>query len=243
MAERAKWMWLAYLAVLVSAAGAALLLLAGPGYQMGWWSLGTGLQQMLRWGAYAGGAGAVLGLVALVLNRGTARGALLSVLALVGGAVAVGVPYQWQQTARQVPRIHDITTDTITPPSFQAVVPLREGANPLEYTEAKAEAQRAGYPSLGPLFLDVPPADAYARALALVTARGWEVVADDAESRRIEATDTTRWFGFKDDVVIRVSALPDGGSRVDMRSVSRVGRSDVGTNARRIEAFLSELGQ
>jgi len=59
----------------------------------------------------------------------------------------------------------------------------------------------------------------------------------------IEATATTRWFGFKDDVVIRVSAMPDGGSRVDMRSVSRVGRSDVGTNARRIQAFLSELAQ
>lgn len=243
MAERAKWMWLAYLAVLVAAAGAALLLLAGPGYRMEWWSLGTGLQQMLRWGAYAGGAGAALGLVALVLNRRTPRGALLSVLALAGGLVAVGVPWQWQQTAQQVPRIHDITTDTVTPPAFHAVVPLREGANPLAYTEAKAEAQRAGYPSLGPLFLDASPADAYARALALVTARGWALVADDAESRVIEATDTTRWFGFKDDVVIRVSALPDGGSRVDMRSVSRVGRSDVGTNARRIEAFLGELGQ
>jgi uncharacterized protein (DUF1499 family) len=168
---------------------------------------------------------------------------MLGLLAVVGGLVLAAIPWQWQRTAQQVPRIHDITTDTITPPAFDAVVPLRVGANPLEYTDAKAEAQREGYPNLGPLLLDASPADAYARALALVHARGWEVVADSAETRRIEATDTTRWFGFKDDIVIRVSALPDGGSRVDMRSISRVGRSDVGTNARRIEAFLAELGR
>ena len=77
--------------------------------------------------------------------------------------------------------------------------------------------------------------------MALVTARGWEVLASDDAAHRIEATDTTRWFGFKDDVAIRVSALPDGGSRVDMRSVSRVGRSDIGTNARRIREFLADL--
>jgi len=153
------------------------------------------------------------------------------------------VPLQWQRQAQQVPRIHDITTDTITPPSFDAVVALRVDANPLAYTEAKAEAQREGYPDLGPLMLDAAPADAYARALSLVGARGWVLVSDSAETRVIEATATTRWFGFKDDVVIRVSAMPDGGSRVDMRSVSRVGRSDVGTNARRIQAFLSELAQ
>jgi uncharacterized protein (DUF1499 family) len=245
MANRTTWQWVAYLAVLVTIAGAALLALAGPGYQMGWWALGTALQQMLRWGAYACLAGAGLGLIALLLHRRqvASRGFMLGLLAVVGGLVLAAIPWQWQRTAQQVPRIHDITTDTITPPAFNAVVPLRVGANPLEYTDAKAEAQREGYPNLGPLLLEASPADAYARALALVHARGWEVVADNAESRRIEATDTTRWFGFKDDIVIRVSALPDGGSRVDMRSISRVGRSDVGTNARRIEAFLAELGR
>ncbi len=245
MAARSKWQWVAALAVLVSATGAILLALAGPGYRMGWWTLGTGLQQMLRWGAYAGLAGAVLGLIGLVLNppNRAFKGFLLALVALVGGLLVAGVPWQWQRTAQQVPRIHDITTDTITPPTFTAVVPLRVDANPLAYTEDKAAAQREGYPALGPLHLEASPGDAYARALALVGARGWELVADSAETRVIEATDTTRWFGFKDDVVIRVSAMPDGGSRVDMRSVSRVGRSDVGTNARRIEDFLADLSQ
>jgi uncharacterized protein (DUF1499 family) len=243
MAERARWVWLAYLAVGVALTGGAVLAVAGPGYQMGWWPLGTGLREMLRWGAYIGIGGAVLGLVALALNtpRVSMKGFLLAALAVAGGVIVAGIPWQWQRTAQQVPPIHDITTDTVTPPTFDAVVALREGANPLAYTTAKAEAQRAGYPDLGPLFLEASPADTYARALALVSARGWELVSDDAASRRIEATDTTRWFGFKDDVVIRVSALPDGGSRVDMRSISRVGRGDVGTNARRIEAFLADL--
>jgi uncharacterized protein (DUF1499 family) len=243
MANPTKWQWVAFLALVVTVTGAALLALAGPGYQMGWWTLGTGLQQMLRWGAYAGIAGAVLGLLGIVLNPpGRAFTAfLLSLVALVGGMLIAGIPWQWQRTAQQVPRIHDITTDTVTPPTFDAIVPRRAGANPLDYTEAKAEAQREGYPTLGPLMLEASPADAYARALALVGSRGWELVADSADTRVIEATDTTRWFGFKDDVVIRVSGLPDGGSRVDVRSVSRVGRSDVGTNARRIQAFLADL--
>lgn len=245
MAKRAKWQWVAYLAVLVAVSGAALIALAGPGYRMGWWSLGTGLQQMLRWGAYAGVAGALLGFVTLLVNRRhlVSKAALLSLLAIIVGVIIAAIPWQWQRTAQQVPRIHDITTDTVTPPSFDRIVALREGANPLDYTEAKAEAQREGYPALGPLILEASPADAYARALALVSDRGWTLVADSAETRVIEATDTTRWFGFKDDVVIRVSAIPDGGSRVDMRSVSRVGRSDVGTNARRIQAFLADLEQ
>lgn len=245
MSERAKWAGIAYLALLVSITGAALLGLAGPGYRMGWWPLGTGLQQMLRWGAYAGIAGASLGFLMLLVNRRhiASKAFLSALLALVVGIIIVAIPFQWQRQAQQVPRIHDITTDTVTPPTFDAVVALRVDANPLTYTEAKAEAQREGYPDLGPLMLDAAPADAYARALALVGARGWALVSDSAEARVIEATATTRWFGFKDDVVIRVSAMPDGGSRVDMRSVSRVGRSDVGTNARRIEEFLAELAQ
>ncbi len=89
----------------------------------------------------------------------------------------------------------------------------------------------------------MPPADAYRQAFDLVRARGWEVVAADEAGRRIEATDTTYWFGFKDDVAIRVSAMPDGMSRVDVRSVSRVGRSDVGTNAKRIREFLANLNK
>jgi uncharacterized protein (DUF1499 family) len=77
--------------------------------------------------------------------------------------------------------------------------------------------------------------------LAAARAQGWEIVAAVPAEGRIEATDTTRFFGFKDDIVIRVKA-EGAGSRVDVRSLSRVGKSDVGKNASRIRAYLIALG-
>ncbi|MEW6322377.1 MAG: DUF1499 domain-containing protein, partial [Acidobacteriota bacterium] len=173
--------------------------------------------------------------------RVAARGFILSGAALVLGVLAVGIPWQWQRAAQRVPRIHDISTDTITPPGFDAVVPLRADApNSLDYLDEVAAEQRRGYPDLGPLVAPVEPDAMYALALAEVERRGWTLVSADAERRVIEATDTTLWFGFTDDVVIRVTRMP-AGSRVDVRSVSRVGRSDLGTNARRIREFLQAL--
>jgi uncharacterized protein (DUF1499 family) len=229
---------LALLAVLCSFVGLAMLALSGPGYRMGWWGLQVGLLSMMRYAAYAGIAGAALGLIALVARRGVA----LPGLALLAGLVTAGIPWQWQRAAAQVPRIHDITTDTTTPPQFEAIVPVREAvkANSLEITSEVLDQQKQGYPDIGPLTLPVPPAQAFERALTLARARGWEIVSADASAGRLEATDTTRWFGFKDDIVVRITAEGDG-SRVDLRSVSRVGRSDAGTNARRIREFVADL--
>ena len=243
-----RWNWLSWLALLVGLAALATLALAGPGYQRGWFPLGTALRPMLTWAAYGGIAAGVLALLALVLNgrRGTTGARLAALVALAIGAGSLYIPWQWSQTARAVPPIHDITTDTVTPPSYEEVEDLREELkvpNSLDYLPEVAAQQLTGYPDLQPAFLAAPPADAYRRALDLVRARGWEVVAANEAERRIEATDTTYWFGFKDDVAIRISAVPDGTSRVDLRSVSRVGRSDVGTNARRIREFLADLGQ
>ena len=120
---------------------------------------------------------------------------------------------------------------------------MRAGApNTATYGGAElARTQSGAYPDLGPHRIDAAPARAFERALQAARAMGWEIVAADAAAGRIEATDTTFWFGFKDDVVVRVEA--DGsGSRVDVRSVSRVGASDVGTNAKRIRAYLRALG-
>ena len=88
--------------------------------------------------------------------------------------------------------------------------------------------------------IDPKHKDAFIRAERAARAQGWEMVAVVPAEGRIEATETTRWFGFKDDVVIRVRPAA-AGSRVDVRSVSRVGRGDVGTNARRVRAFLEAL--
>jgi uncharacterized protein (DUF1499 family) len=96
------------------------------------------------------------------------------------------------------------------------------------------------YPDLGPKMLPYPPGVAFERVLVAARQMGWEIIDADAAEGRIEASDTTFWFGFVDDVVIRIA--PDGeGSRVDVRSVSRVGRSDVGANAKRIRTFLKKL--
>lgn len=243
-----RWNWLSWLALVMALAAIGLLALSGPGYRMGWVSLGTALRQMLAWGAFAGIGAGVLGLLGLIVNgRNASRGGrVAALLALVAGVACAYIPWQWQRTAQGVPAIHDISTDTVTPPRYVETAVIRreqKAANGLEYSAEVAAQQLAGYPDVTPLFMKMPPDEAYRKAVDLVRARGWDVVATDETGRRIEATDTTRFFGFKDDVAVRVSAIPDGSSRVDVRSVSRVGRSDIGTNAKRIRAFLADLSK
>ena len=127
-----------------------------------------------------------------------------------------------------------------TPPKFVAIAPMRVGLeNGTDYTTDPAE-QAKGYPDIAPLVTEAAPADLFARAEATARAMGWEIVAADAAEGRIEATETTAWFGFKDDVVIRVVAEGTG-SRLDIRSMSRIGKSDLGKNAERIRAFLAKV--
>jgi uncharacterized protein (DUF1499 family) len=228
---------------LVAAALAALmLLLAGPGVRLGLWSIHTGFT-LLRWAAYLGLAALAVALVQLLVPRWRGRRAWMLGLALVLGAVAAAVPWYWRRLAEQVPPIHDISTDTADPPVFVAVLPLRADApNPAAYGGPEVAAQQAsGYPDIHPLTLPAtPPGAAFARARDAAREAGWTIVAADSAAGRVEATATTGWFGFKDDVVVRIR--PEGqGSRVDVRSVSRVGESDVGTNARRIRAYLNRL--
>jgi len=229
--------------LVLAAALAAIGLLAGSGlgYRVGWWEYRKGFE-MLSWALYAGLAAALLAVLALaipVVRRGHAAG--LAVALLAGLAVAY-VPWNWRERAQSVPRIHDISTDTENPPRFVAVLPLRKGApNTAEYGGKEvADAQRKGYPDIQPRMLPVPPDMAFARALETAERMGWTLVANNPAEGRIEATDTTFWYGFKDDIVIRVTPAA-AGSRVDVRSVSRVGRSDIGTNAQRIRRYLAKL--
>lgn len=216
---------------------------AGFGSRWGLWEFRAGFT-VLKWASFAALAAAAVSLGGVIAARlgGRRRGLGFALLGLVLGLGTVYVPWSWKRTAERVPPIHDITTDTADPPGFVAIAPLRAGAaNPMEYGGAEIAAQqRAGYPDLEPLTLNVPPAAGFERALAAARAMDWAIVAADSAAGRIEATDTTFWFGFKDDVVIRVTPF-GAGSRVDVRSVSRVGRSDVGTNAKRIRAYLEKL--
>jgi uncharacterized protein (DUF1499 family) len=170
------------------------------------------------------------------------QGVVLALAGILIGLLTAGIPWSWLRTVKQVPNIHDITTDTENPPKFIAVLPLRKNAaNPAEYSGPDiAVQQRKGYPDIVPLRSKMPPDQVFEQALSIARDMGWEIVDAKPKDGRIEATDTTFWFGFKDDVVIRITPALDG-SRVDVRSLSRVGRSDVGTNAKRIRAFLEKL--
>ncbi len=225
--------------VLAVAAGIAELL-AGPGTRVGWWSFRTGFD-LLRWGAYGGIAGAALCFVAGVAARpGPGRtGTRIAVAGLLVGLAAAAVPWGYLRVARSVPPIHDISTDTENPPAFVALLPARlQAPNGAAYEGPEVAAkQRAAYPDVRPLLLPDPPPRAFERALAAAQKMGWTIAEADKAGGRIEATATTFWFGFRDDVVVRVA--PEGtGSRIDVRSDSRVGASDLGTNARRIRTYL-----
>jgi uncharacterized protein (DUF1499 family) len=223
--------------VLLSAAGAALLL-AGPiGTRLGLWPFVVGFL-MLAVSLLLGLAGASLALVAGV-KTGSWAPAMAGIFA---GLAVVSVPSFIVVSARGTPPIHDITTDPADPPSFVAILPLREAAaNPPEYAgPGAADQQRAAYPDVKPLVLELDAGRAFDRALTAVRDLGWDVVANDKPSGRIEAVDTTFWFGFKDDVVVRVRE-DAGRARIDVRSKSRVGVGDVGTNARRVRELLRRI--
>jgi uncharacterized protein (DUF1499 family) len=220
---------------------ALLLLLSGPGTRMGVWHFRTAFK-MMGWAAYAGGAAALVSIAGLALARG--RGRALAAAGLVIGALMLYLPWSWRSEARKYPPIHDITTDVANPPAFVAIAPLRKDApNPPEYAgDSTAQAQAKAYPDIQPLMLAMRVDSAYTLALETVRDIGWELVDQNRREGRIEATATTPFLGFKDDVVVRISSA-SGISRVDVRSKSRVGRGDVGANAKRIRAYLDRLRQ
>jgi uncharacterized protein (DUF1499 family) len=233
---------MALAACTIAAVALLLLAAAGPGYRIGLLSLPHAFT-LLRWGAYVGIAAVTTALLAGAwAYRRKARGRMiLAGIALAAGAVALAVPLRWQLAARTAPPILDISTDLENPPTFEAVAALRADApNALERPANLREQQREAYPDLGPITLSLPPSEAFDRALAAAQDAGWRIVTADKGSGRIEATATTRWFGFQDDVVVRLTPW-GAGTRVDMRSVSRLGRGDVGTNARRIQRYLDGL--
>ena len=231
------------MALVLAVLGLAALASASVGYRLGWFGLGPAFA-ILRASAYVAIAVAIVSLIgvglALVARHWTSVAAAIVALLLAAGTAAV--PLAMQRAARAVPPIHDITTDTERPPDFVAVRPLRERApNGVAYGGPDvASAQRRGYPDLAPIRLAIPPERAFALVEATARGLGWNIVAASPADGRLEATVTTPWFGFKDDVVVRVAPAPDG-SRIDVRSASRIGRSDLGANARRIRAFLAAL--
>ena len=143
-----------------------------------------------------------------------------------------------------VPPIHNISTDIVDPPQFRELVGqrLESGANPLVYdSEVLGPQQQAAYPWITTKTLNGAISDRTKEAAQIVENMGMDLVSLDPVEGVIEATDTTFWFGFKDDVVIRLRSTEASKVQVDIRSVSRVGQSDLGVNARRITEILAEF--
>jgi uncharacterized protein (DUF1499 family) len=219
---------------------------AGAGTRLAYWDFRQGFR-ILNWAAYLGIAGMTLSIAGAIMERTEKRRGwfFLAITGIVLGGLAFGVPGNWYWIAKQVPMIHDITTDTENPPVFVTILPLRKDApnSPIYGGPEIALKQHAAYPEIRPFLSDLPPAMAFERARSVARKMGWNIVEENPVEGRIEATATTRWFGFKDDVVVRIVPSGNAGSRIDVRSVSRVGKSDVGTNARRIRAFLGKFAE
>ncbi|MFL6663908.1 MAG: DUF1499 domain-containing protein, partial [Rhizobacter sp.] len=216
--------------------------MGGVGYRLHLWGIGTGIRTV-GISAMVGSAAVLVALAALFAAwlLGPPRVGVVAAVGLVLAVVIAGPPMLMWREAATLPHIHDISTDTENPPRFAAVMPLRQGApNSVEYSAEVAAQQKQGYPDLGPLMLAQPPARAFDLADQAARSMGWDIVSVSPPDLRIEATATTALFGFKDDVVVRITPAPQG-SRVDVRSVSRVGGSDIGTNAKRIRAYLGKL--
>jgi hypothetical protein len=228
---------------LALACGAAAAL-AGFGSRMELWHFRTGFA-ILKWAAYGGLAAALISLagVAIAGKRGYLRFAVYGIAGIIVGCAVFALPLRMRMQAAKVPPIHDITTDIVQPPQFVAILPLRKDApNSAVYGGPEvAIKQRSAYPDIQTLLLNTSAPLAFEQALSAARAMGWQIVAAAPQEGRIEATDTTFWFGFKDDIVIRVTAADEHRSLVDVRSVSRVGRSDVGKNAARIRAYLRRI--
>jgi uncharacterized protein (DUF1499 family) len=248
---------LAVLALLAGLAIGLMAVAASLGVWVGLWDFRRGFE-LLRSANENGKTIAMVCLAVTVVIFGLSKrfqlhnGNLLSSLAAIG-TIAAALAWYVPETYRPaegvvIPPIHDITTDTVNPPQFVDVLALRgPGTNTVVYgtgpnmtPERLAELQTQAYPDIQPVLINASPQEVFNQALSAVQRLGWDIVAVAPEDGRIEATDTTFWFRFKDDVVIIVSEAP-GGAVVNARSVSRVGVSDVGKNAERLRGFFAEL--
>jgi uncharacterized protein (DUF1499 family) len=234
----------------LSLSGAALALLAAAplGWRLGWWPYSFSLHWLMPISGYAAAVALAVSVLTLALAGPQLRWRGVGVLCvtLCASAALVYVPWYYSRLRRTLPPIHDITTDTKDPPAFRAALPARvaESAVSTDYDDAAVpQLQQAAYPDVAPLKVALPVATAFNQALQVARSMpGWTIIAADADTGRIEASQQSRWFRFTDDIVIRVSCDAIG-SRIDMRSTSRQGRSDYGVNAARVRAYIDTLRQ
>lgn len=243
---------------LLGGGGIGLAALSAPlGIWLGLWEFGTGFKILRGVFPFTGWIGLGCLVIAIALlgtakKLGADNGIDLFNMA-AAGALASGIAWYIPSSFQapegiSYPPIHDVSTDLVDIPQYVAVMPLRaDSPNTTVYggsrnmtPERNAQLQQEGFPDLVPRFYTDSSDLMFARALVAVDNMDWELVVAVPESGRIEATATTFWFRFKDDVVIRLRE-EDGQTRVDARSLSRVGGGDAGTNGKRLLKFFEIL--
>lgn len=243
--------------------GPLLFVVAALGSKLGLWSWKFGLSvlsvkvgpPLLMFGAFI----SLLALLAAVLIK-PKKGIMIAIIGLAVPGFALGRMAGVKAKVAELPFIHDITTDTQNPPAFGKVVMSERGklkrVNTADYIGKKARAktpdgkrtkklvsalQTKAYPDIRPLVLNEDKNVVFGKALATAKSMGWDIKEEDLAAGRIDATDTTFWYGFEDDVTIRLRDSEGGGTIVDVRSLSRIGGSDMGKNADRVGKFLKRL--
>jgi len=246
--------WWVRAALIVSLLLPVYFLAAALGTKFGYldWTIGF-VEMTFRWGPrlLLGAAALALVGVLLALFISPRRGIVAGLIALAIPLAGIGYGMYVRNAAAGIPPIHDISTDLADPPGFsEAIVSARAavtGGNDLDLPNKRTQdgraftdLQRESYPEIGPVTSRLDPQRTYDIALEAAREQGWTIGATNADTGSIEATDSTFWYGFTDDIAVRVR--PEGsGARVDVRSVSRVGRSDLGANAARVEPYLQVL--
>lgn len=245
--------WLARLCLLLGAGSIVMALIGAIGAGQDWWGKLTGVSTVAA-ALVVALVGLVFSLIVLLLYRKKGKRIRdLTVMGLICSVAYLGFMGYWINVGRSVPQIHDITTNLDNPPQFQ-VLKLRPddfadipGRGEPKYAGMDAKERwkvlhRSAYGDLKTVVLKLPVDKAVTLATEVARERGWEIAVSKPDEGRLEATDTVSLFKFKDDVVVRVQPGPGGlTSEVDVRSVSRVGKSDLGVNAQRIRGFLSDL--
>ncbi|MHB0954340.1 MAG: DUF1499 domain-containing protein [Allorhizobium sp.] len=225
---------LGILAVLFGLVSLLLLAVSVWGFRIGDWPW-LQAYRVATWGAWAAFTGFLVALAGLLFwLRRRQGGGVVVMLGMLLSLPVAGLGLAFDLAARTTPPINDVSTDIEDPPVFWFTV------TPTDYPVQNAEPQRAAYPDVRPLELSLSFDDAFAAALALAEDRNWDVLSADPAEAQIEAIATSFLYGFEDEVAVRVMKT-ESGTRVDMRSRSRLGQIDRGANARRIEAFLSDL--
>lgn len=255
-------LWVALVAVI---AGPLWLAVAALGSKFGVWSFGFGLGKMtFQWSKYVLFAAVGICAIALILQliKAPRRGSIFALIFLMVPILILGRMNGVGQVAAGLPPIHDVQTDWNSPLRFSdALLAEREanGWNPVldspvvpksaagrwpdavGKTNKELQAESYAKFNLRPQLLEIRPEIAFEAAIEVAKKEGMEIVSADAKTGRIHATYTSFWYGFVDDVMIQVDPQGKVGSKVNVRSVSRVGLSDLGANATRINSFIEAM--